>query len=37
MKEVVATFLIFRDGRIVSQKNYDCYVPFGAKAEVRAR
>ncbi|GGP34290.1 nuclear transport factor 2 family protein [Streptomyces abikoensis] len=24
----IATFLEFRDGRIVSQRNYDCYEPF---------
>ena len=24
----VAMFLTFRDGRIVSQRNYDCYPPF---------
>ena len=29
MKAFVAMFLTFRDGRIVSQRNYDCYPPFG--------
>ena len=28
MKANVAMFLTFRDGRIVSQRNYDCYPPF---------
>jgi ketosteroid isomerase-like protein len=30
MKAFVAMFLTFRDGKIVSQRNYDCYPPFGA-------
>src|ERR1700739_1366327 len=30
MKAFVAMFLSFRDGKIVSQRNYDCYPPFGA-------
>ncbi|HET9402347.1 MAG TPA: nuclear transport factor 2 family protein [Candidatus Acidoferrales bacterium] len=30
MKASVAMFLTFRDGRIVSQRNYDCYPPFEA-------
>ncbi len=29
MKAFVAMFLTFRDGKIVSQRNYDCYLPFG--------
>lgn len=29
MKSFVAMFLTFRDGKIVSQHNYDCYPPFG--------
>jgi ketosteroid isomerase-like protein len=29
MKAFVAMFLTLRDGRIVSQRNYDCYPPFG--------
>jgi ketosteroid isomerase-like protein len=29
MKAFVAMFLTFRDGRIISQRNYDCYPPFG--------
>jgi ketosteroid isomerase-like protein len=29
MKAFVAMFLTFRDGKIVSQRNYDCYPPFG--------
>jgi len=28
MKAYVAMFLTFRDGKIVSQRNYDCYPPF---------
>jgi ketosteroid isomerase-like protein len=30
MKAFVAMFLTFRDGRIISQRNYDCYPPFDA-------
>ena len=30
MKAFVAMFLTFRDGKIVSQRNYDCYSPFEA-------
>jgi ketosteroid isomerase-like protein len=29
MKAFAAMFLTFRDGKIVSQRNYDCYPPFG--------
>jgi ketosteroid isomerase-like protein len=29
MKAFVAMFLRFRDGKIVEQRNYDCYPPFG--------
>jgi ketosteroid isomerase-like protein len=29
MKAFVAMFLTFRDGKIASQRNYDCYPPFG--------
>ena len=29
MKAFVAMFLTFRDGKIVSQRNYDSYPPFG--------
>ena len=32
MKAYVAMFLTFRDGLIVSQRNYDCYPPFDAVA-----
>jgi ketosteroid isomerase-like protein len=28
MKAFVAMFLTFRDGKIISQRNYDCYPPF---------
>ena len=28
MKAFVAMFLTFRDGKIASQRNYDCYPPF---------
>ena len=28
MKAFVAMFLTFRNGKIVSQRNYDCYPPF---------
>jgi len=31
MKAFVAMFLTFRDGKIVSQRNYDCYPPFRAE------
>lgn len=30
MKAFVAMFLTFRNGKIVSQRNYDCYLPFGS-------
>jgi ketosteroid isomerase-like protein len=30
MKAFVAMFLTFRNGKIVSQRNYDCYPPFDA-------
>ena len=30
MKAFVAMFLTFRDGKIVMQRNYDCYPPFEA-------
>jgi len=29
MKAYVGMFLTFRDGKIVSQRQYDCYPPFG--------
>ena len=32
MKAFVAMFLTIRDGKIVSQRNYDCYPPFDAAA-----
>jgi ketosteroid isomerase-like protein len=32
MKAYVAMFLTFRDGKIVSQRNYDCYPPFETPA-----
>jgi ketosteroid isomerase-like protein len=28
MRAHIAAFLEFRDGRIVAQRNYDCYEPF---------
>jgi ketosteroid isomerase-like protein len=33
MKAFVAVFLTFRDGRIASQRNYDCSPPFGPQAD----
>jgi ketosteroid isomerase-like protein len=33
MKAFVAMFLTFRDGKIASQRNYDCYPPFGPQAD----
>ena len=30
MQAFVAMFLRFRDGKIVEQRNYDCYPPFEA-------
>lgn len=35
MKAFVAMFLTFRDGKIVSQRNYDCYPPFEAASEAK--
>jgi ketosteroid isomerase-like protein len=32
MKAFVAMFLTFREGKIVSQRNYDCYPPFESHA-----
>jgi ketosteroid isomerase-like protein len=33
MKAIVAMFLTFRDGKIISQRNYDCYPPFDQPAD----
>ena len=33
MKAFVAMFLTFRDGKIVSQRNYDCYPPFDSSEQ----
>jgi ketosteroid isomerase-like protein len=33
MKAFVAMFLTFRDGKIISQRNYDCYPPFEAQLD----
>jgi ketosteroid isomerase-like protein len=37
MKAFVAMFLTFRDGKIVSQRNYDCYPPFEAATSNAAK
>jgi len=38
IKAFVAMFLTFRDGKIASQRNYDCYPPFDAvKSELMKR
>jgi catechol 2,3-dioxygenase-like lactoylglutathione lyase family enzyme/ketosteroid isomerase-like protein len=37
MKAFVAMFLTFRDGKIISQRNYDCYPPFAAETESTPR
>jgi len=33
MKAFVAMFLTFRDGKIASQRNYDCYPPLGPQPD----
>jgi ketosteroid isomerase-like protein len=33
MKAYVAMFLTFRGGKIIEQRNYDCYPPFEKKTE----
>lgn len=33
MKAYVAMFLRMPDGKIVEQRNYDCYPAFGAEAK----
>jgi ketosteroid isomerase-like protein len=33
MKAFVAMFLTFREGKIMSQRNYDCYPPFGGQPD----
>lgn len=33
MKAFVAMFLIFRNGKIVEQRNYDCYPPFDEEGD----
>ena len=33
MRAFVAMFLTFRDGEIVSQRNYDCYLPFASESD----
>ena len=33
MKAFVAMFLTFRDGKIISQRNYDCYPSFDARLD----
>lgn len=37
MKAFVAMFLTFREGRIISQRNYDCYPPFDAGEQAAKR
>jgi hypothetical protein len=37
MKAFVALFLTFRDGRIASQRNYNCYAPAGSQLDPTAR
>jgi ketosteroid isomerase-like protein len=37
MKAFVAMFLTFRNGRIVSQRNYDCYPPFEVEGDASGR
>jgi ketosteroid isomerase-like protein len=31
IKAFVAMFVTFRDGKLISQRNYDCYPAFGAR------
>jgi ketosteroid isomerase-like protein len=35
MKAFVAMFFTLREGKIVSQRNYDCYPPFGEQANAQ--
>jgi len=37
MKAFVAMFLTFREGKIVSQRNYDCYPPFDSEEQAPKR
>jgi ketosteroid isomerase-like protein len=37
MKAFVAMFLTFRDGKIISQRNYDCYPQLATEAESSPR
>ncbi len=35
MKAFVAMFFTLREGKIVSQRNYDCYPSFGEQADAQ--
>jgi hypothetical protein len=33
MKAIIAMFITFPNGKLISQRNYDCYPPFDQRSE----